>query len=305
MSIFSLFGKHRGAMTDDLRAALEAIVPEYRRVSGSEILLGVKTPPPAWQPSFHTLLTRSNFPKSLDSAGVLLGPHCTDFVAALAASKVRETIEHLSIGWSHDLYGKDDGPLDLSGVSDALSRSTWPRLKHVSLGCFELLYNGHAAYGKLGNITRLLEGMPALAALDLWGNFQLDQPLHHGALISLNVQLDDPVTGMNGGPIAPATLENLLRSDLPALETISLDLECSNGSGPETCEDITFAPAESWLSGRRWPNLRELDLVYSGEADNIAAISANAARQWPQAKCSVQNVDDAATITIPPVDADN
>ncbi len=289
MSLFGLFNKARDPAWQGLFEALERIPDDDRRVSGDAILLGVKSWPADWDPGFQTQLTRKSFPRRLHSAKILMGRHGANFIRALAASPAAAQVETLSIGWSHDLYGGQEGVQDYSDIVACLAQHQWPSLRTLSLGGFELLYNGHAAYGRIGNITKLLTGMPGLEELDLAGNFVLDQPLQHAKLKVLDVILDDPVTGMNGGAPSQASIEAVLASDLPALGNLGLDLECTPDD--DTTADYAFDPDS--LGRDRFPALKRFMLAYAGSEENLAAMTVRAREEWPDAELDFERVEES------------
>lgn len=174
-----------------------------------------------------------------------LGGDAVELLTAFSASNYTTTVEYLTVGGSSFNHG---GGFDYSKIVSALAKSHYPNLKHLALGVWELFSNSHCVYGTLGDITDLLHRMPNLEHLTLGGSFQLTDTFEFGQLRELTVNLDDYVTGINGGFITNETLGNLLNSNFPCLEEIWMDLECNEN-------DYEYRIPDAFLSGRTAPKV--------------------------------------------------
>jgi hypothetical protein len=269
-----------------LGEAINRIDVDYRRLDGDAIMLGIKAWPADLPKPFKRRLTPGNYPRHLAEARLLLGPGNADFLEALATSTSRETLQTLIIGWSHELYGGADANADLTEVTALLSAHEWPLLRQLQLGYFELLYNGHGRYEALGDITALLSGMPKLESLELSGNFRLTSPLNHAGLKRLILWIDDPVTSINGGAPSRESISALLQSNLPGLETLSIDLECQQRlpGGEFKYRPTQYDIDPTWMQRSYWPAVSDIELVFNGSARNRDAVLARLQTEWPNAK---------------------
>ena len=120
----------------------------------------------------------------------------------------------LHIGNSSYDLGKGS---DYSRLMASLARTDFPRLEKLELGVWQLFCNSHCLFGQLGNLDGLGSRMPRLTSLSLFGNFELQEPLSIPTLERLDVQTDDPITCLNGGPLDVETVQNIFRSSFENL----------------------------------------------------------------------------------------
>lgn len=165
------------------------------------------------------------------------GPDQADLVAAFAASPESESVESLMIGTSHDYRGNGEGPLDISAAVLALRDATMPMLTRLSLGDMEMLFNGHAYYGRVGDIAHVFAAAPNLLCLCVCGRSDLARPVSHERLEEFHIRLDD--IGVSGGPLSQATVDNIT-SRFPRLRTLELSLDEADAT-PYSVPEAFFA----------------------------------------------------------------
>jgi len=190
-------------------------------------------------------------PKFVSGFNFYLGSDCLELLIAFSKSDYIDELEVLRIGNSSFNYGRVD---NYSELVKTLEKKNFPNLKVFELGIWELFCNAHCSYGKLGDITKLLKNMPNLEYLRLGGNFELSSPIEIDKLTELTVNLDDDVTGINGGYITNETLSNLLNSNFPELKKAWIDLECENN-------DYGYSLPDVFLSGEKIPKLKKLEIT--------------------------------------------
>lgn len=189
---------------------------------------------------------------STNSSGFyfLLGQGSSGLVEAFCSSGKCGVVKRLVIGASS--YYNGEG-LDYRAVVETLSLHSFPQLYQLELGAWVLFSNSHAMYGKLGNLSGLLGRCPSLQVLELNGHFDLTEKLNHKTLKALRIQIDDPVTAVNGGEISQSSLTNLLSGEMPNLEELDIDLSIFAPS-------ITYSLPKSLFEGERLQSLRSLKL---------------------------------------------
>lgn len=202
------------------------------------------------------------FPDDLEGLHICLGADCEDLIGAFAKSKIPSQLKRLSIGDSSYALGKGR---NYERISKILGEIEFPNLKSFEYGVWKLFSNSHCLYGDLGDVTKLLNRMPKLERLSLYGNFELNNLLGFSNLKSLDILLDDFVTGINGGFLSQSTLNNLLNSEYPLLNDFFLGLECDN-------DQYGYKFSEHFLSGDKFPNLNKLEITggfVSGEKERL------------------------------------
>ena len=163
-------------------------------------------------------------PPPLRSVCFVEGPEQAGLIAALAVSPEAETLEHLMIGTTHAYIGPGrPTPYDISAAVAALAGATMPALTRLVLGDMERLFNGHAYYGRVGDVTHAFDMAPGLLALRICGCMTLSRPVSHARLEGWHVDVDD--IGVAGGPLSQDTVSNILGSRLPRLRTLELALD--------------------------------------------------------------------------------
>jgi hypothetical protein len=213
--------------------------------TGETIWLGL---PPSQE---HRRAPLPAMPQAPRSLCFVEAPDQAALIAALAASADAASLEHLMIGTSHDYVPNRPISYDMSAAVAALCGARWPALKHLSLGGMELLFNGHAYYGKLGDISDVFEAAPELEELRLHGQFMLCREVRHDRLRDLSVFVDD--IGVSGGPLSQDTVSHLLSSDFPALRAVCLSLDDGDR------EDDYIIP-DAFFDGSQLPVLATFDM---------------------------------------------
>jgi hypothetical protein len=200
-------------------------------------------------------------------------PDQAELIAALAAGPEAATIDHLMIGTSHDYAQKRAAPYDMSAAVAALEGAQLPALRQLSLGDMELLFNGHAYYGRLGDVTHVFAVAPLLEELRLRGQFALSAPVRHGRLRELTAFLDD--IGVSGGPLSQETVTRLLSSELPSLSEASLSLD-------EEEREVDYSIPDAFFTGPSFPALAAfaMDCLTPEADDRLAAWKAARGVRW-------------------------
>lgn len=220
----------------------------------------------------------TKLPKIIKEFNCYLGSEGQSLIEAFVKSPYTATVEKLSIGDSSDSTRRY-GMIDYRKIVEILSNAEYPNLKTLELGVWELLCNAHCLYGRLGDITVILENMPNLEELNLYGSFELNYPIKLKNLQQLHIILDDDMTGINGGYITQETLDNLLNSYFPVLNIVSLNLEMEEpqiypfeGYRDTHSNNMDYSFTDLFLSGQTWPNLQNLFLLggyLEGEIDKL------------------------------------
>ena len=177
------------------------------------------------------------------------GRYQTDLLRAFLESPQAQTVRALSIG-ANSLI---DTETEYEELVALLRTARLPALELLGLGEYELFSNESSAYGKIGDLTDVIPRFPTVRSLWLFGNFELTRPIVFPAMEQLRVQLDDPVTAINGGPISNATLANLLCSWMPKVTDIDIDLSCDG-------EPIQYTFPIPFLDGGGMPELSLLTI---------------------------------------------
>jgi hypothetical protein len=143
---------------------------------------------------------------------------------------------------------------DYSQLTASLLAREFPNLKALELGVWQLFSNSHCAYGNVGTIDGLGLKMPELRNLSIYGNFLLHHPFSIPQLEKLHITVDDPVTGMNGGPLDIDSVSNVLSSSFPNLRELSVDLGMED-------ETLCYSVPDSLANNNAFPQLAEFELV--------------------------------------------
>ena len=167
------------------------------------------------------------------------------------ASNHPQTTTSLYIGDS--CYGFGVGR-EYAQLTESVLQCSFPKLRTLELGVWQLFSNSHCAYGDVGRIDGLGTSMPELHELSIYGKCQLHSPLSIPDLEILHIVIDDPVTGINGGAPDAKTVSNILSSSFPRLRELYIDLEIDD----ETCG--YFLP-DSLLADNVFPCLTKFELV--------------------------------------------
>jgi len=191
-----------------------------------------------------------------------LGAASVSLLSAFTKSNFVYNVQRLSIGNSSFDLGSGMG---LSDITNLLSEVEFPELAKFELGVWQLYDNSHCFYEYIGNVTRLLQRMPKIEHIALFGSFELDVRLSFPNLKYLSLKLDDPITCENGGYISQKTLDNVLSSTYPELRQLKLDLDCKRN-------DQEYTITELFTSGETVPNIEKIVITggyKEGEIDRI------------------------------------
>jgi len=196
----------------------------------------------------------NSIPKSAVGFHFYLGADSAKILSAFCSSVYSNNVECLAVGDSS--YASQNGrnyyQRDYEQVIKVLEDKYFPKLRFLSLGIWQLFSNSHSLYGVLGDITQLLKNNSHIEELTLGGNFTLAERVEFTNLKELTINLDDPITGINGGYISQDTLENLLSSNFPNLEVAWIDLDCEDNEYEYVIPDI-------FLSAKNVPKLKQCE----------------------------------------------
>ncbi len=176
------------------------------------------------QSEFYGWTVLDELPAKLKGASFFLGEGGLELLRAFSQSKYAQQLESLAIGNSSFAIGKG---LDYTGHVEAIRVAQFPQLKSLHLGIWELYSNSHCMYGKLGDVTQLLQNCP---------------------------KLEDGTTGSNGGFISQSTLDALLESRYPQLREVFLDLECDD-------DDYGYRIPSTFQPRSGMPKLKQFEIA--------------------------------------------
>ncbi len=188
--------------------------------------------------------------RDIRSIAFLAAPIQSDLIAAFARDPISQQIEELTVGTSHDYAQRRLGGFDFRLAIAALSRPM-PALRKLSFGDMLQLFNGGQYYGQLGDIGLIFANCPNLEDLSLFGQFELGEPVTHSVLKSIYAAADS--IGVSGGPVSHETVDRLLLSMFPVLETLTLELEEEDLQAP-------YRLPEGFETSNGMPRLRHLHL---------------------------------------------
>jgi len=206
-------------------------------MSGNALCIGLKPHPE------HSRIALDTVPEAPTWVCFLEAPEQADLIRAFATGPQARTVEKLIIGTSHD-YDAKRSSYDMTNAIAALKGARLPALKRLVLGEMELLFNGHALYGSLGDITHIFDAAPQLEELELCGGFSLKTHVRHEWLRTLSVSVFSDI-GIGDGPLSQDTVSHLMLSHFPRLTTCSLHLD-------ETPPDVGFSIPEEFFASPRF-----------------------------------------------------
>ena len=174
--------------------------------------------------TFSCGVRMTTLPEGATHFHFLLGGNATPLIEAFSRSHWSTTATVLSLGASDA-----DFPMhyDYRGSVSALAKGHFPALKALSLGTFSSQKNCHAVHGEIGDPAPLLSQCPNLRHFSMYGSFTLHAPLRHFSLESLDICVEDPMTGVYGPPPTASTIDFLRAAELPRLRKKSIDLTCT------------------------------------------------------------------------------
>ncbi|MBO0322635.1 hypothetical protein J0X14_10035 [Muricauda sp. CAU 1633] len=204
-------------------------IPENRRgiESDSEsgnltyCVLGVEP----WES--YSLSKFEKLPKHLDGFKFYLADGCLDLMKLYIDSPYPKLTKRLVIGHSsfNFSWGEDFPAYDYSKLLDIVSRGYFPQLTEIVLGVHELFHNSECVYGSLGDIGKLLEKMPNLQSIELYGYFELSKKMTLPKVRNLEFDKDLYDVGSDIDYISLQTFENILTSEMPLLETLRISFQ--------------------------------------------------------------------------------
>ncbi|MBL8580255.1 MAG: hypothetical protein JNK47_23915 [Mesorhizobium sp.] len=206
-------------------------------MSGNALCIGLKPHPEYNRVALETV------PEAPTWVCFFEAPEQADLIRAFVTGPQAHTVERLIIGTSHDYDAKRSG-YDMTNAIAALKGARLPTLKRLVLGEMELLFNGHALYGSLGDIAHIFDAAPQLEELELCGQFSLKEPVRHEWLRTLSVSVFSDI-GIGGGPLGQDTVSHLLLSHFPRLTTCFLHFD-------ETPPDVRFSIPEEFFARPRF-----------------------------------------------------
>lgn len=192
----------------------------------------------------------NHIPKQTKGLYFYYGTAAKDLLEEMTKLEVIQNIEYLTIGFTH---GNDMQISDYSEISKILARTHFPKLKSFEYGIDELTANEHCVYGNLGDITGILENMPMLEKLYLYGNFELLKSLHFNTLTDIEVVMDDFVLNINGGRISNPTIHHLLSSQFEELRLLALNLDFND-------EIFEYSLPSIFLTGQNAQKLEHFEI---------------------------------------------
>lgn len=167
----------------------------------------------------------ADIPIQTTSINTYFGEGNLEIIEKLIQYGINEHLEYLEIGFEH--ANAKYGYTDYSRISNLLSNARFPKLKSFNYGTDFLLINEDGYYPYLGDLTKVLENMPVLESLKLYGVFDLNERLSSKSLTEISIN-SYWVTDDNVGFISQNTLNNLLKSNFDILEDIEIDLNIFN-----------------------------------------------------------------------------
>lgn len=222
-------------------------------MSGNALCIGLKPHPE------YNRVALDAVPEAPTWVCFLEAPEQADLIAAFVTSPQARTVERLMIGTSHDYDAARSG-YDMAKAIAALKDARLPSLKRLVLGEMELLFNGHALYGSIGDITHIFEAAPNLEELELCGCFSLKGPVRHEWLRMLSISVFSEI-GIGGGSLSQETVSHIVLSDFPRLTTCSFHLD-------ETPPEISFSIPEEFFARPRFLALQSFSIdALTPEAD--------------------------------------
>lgn len=170
-----------------------------------------------------TLLVH-DFPKSTRSIYSLCANKFLPYLNRMIELELNSNMEVMYIGLQHEYIDlKHNFFEDFSTISQILEKNHFPNLKVFKFGFDELYINESNIYPSLGDITTVIEQMPALQILEVTGAFKLTQPLNLNHLKALSVDVDLGVENSHDIiSISQKTLDFLMASKMNTLESFEL-----------------------------------------------------------------------------------
>jgi len=200
--------------------------------------------------TYSNIEVLQSIPEDTKKLYLYYGSAGRDLLESILQLEIIKNLEWLVIGITRFYSGYHT---DYTQISSLLAGARFPKLKLFEYGVDQLLANEHCLYGNLGNVTQILNNMPNLEKLYLYGNFELAEPINLPHLTDLEVLIDDWVTHINGGKITNNTLQNLLSSKFESLRLLSLYLDFDD-------QNYDYSIPELFLTGSNTPALKVIEI---------------------------------------------
>lgn len=168
--------------------------------------------------------TVTDFPKKTRTIYSLCSTKFYPYLNRMIELELNEKLEFMLIGLQHEYIDFNKSFFDdFSEISKALSKKYFPKLKVFKYGFDELYVNECRIYPNLGDITEIIEKMPALEILEINGAFELTKPLNFKYLKSLSIEVDLGIEDCNDVmAISQTTLDFIMSSKISELENFEL-----------------------------------------------------------------------------------
>lgn len=161
--------------------------------------------------------------------------------------------QSLSVGYSSYGYG---GGYDYSAITATLANNHFNALKSLNIGIFKCFHNTPVRLGYLGDITNMLEAMPNLEELHLYGNFKLTRTPTLPKLNTLSIKSATLPT-QKQKELSQNSLDKLLCCDLMHLESLDIELDSTYALSNE---QKAYTLPELFLGRSNIPNLALLKI---------------------------------------------
>lgn len=237
----------------------------------------------------------TTMPVHVDEARFMDSANGEQLLAAFTRTIYARQVSSLYIGGSSELRSVN---LDYRGVVKVLAGAQLPNLRTLILGEWDLFCNESCAFGQLGDLAPMLENLPSLEKLELYGDIELSRIVHLPRLQSLSIDVGANNAYESKQPLSQQSLEYLLQLS-PALKTLELGLSYDFAA-------IPYHFPSGFLEGRYTPLLRklELDADMSDAAHVSISTSTLLAKPGLEHRCwrTLRNPQNSQTtsVRIPP-----
>lgn len=187
-------------------------------------------------------------PTDMKGVSFYFGGNEIEFIKAFFLAGCGEQLETLEIGSCSYRY---DLNLDYTEIIAFLSTQDLSNIKHLKLGLWQLYSNSESFFGRLGDLTQLLNKATQLQTLHLSGHFTLKEKQLFSYLQALTIEIENYTIEIEENSITQATLNCLFDSQYPCCDHMWLDLRVEN-----TEHKFTFS--EKFLDAKALPLLEYL-----------------------------------------------
>lgn len=241
------------------KRVFEVLTPSQVGYSEKGFCLGVDSN------NSHTFTPISTIPEEAKGFFFYLGASGAELLQLFLQSGYNKTCETLFLGYSNDsitvpckVSDKVVNIYDYSELIRLASKKQYPHLKKLYLGEFELFFNAEPFYGYCGDITELLNRVPHLEELRIWGESLIREKLYLPKLKSLTLYFEEYMVELQNPNAFKQTLDSIFQSDLPALEELSVYYGVEN-------HPVHFHFPQPFLQGVSMPQLKRFEF----EGDNF------------------------------------